>query len=322
VNKSYQRLDILVPVFNEDQNIRPFVEAVSRALERSGSGEASYRILFIDDGSTDGTWAAIEAVRVESSSRIDGIRLSRNFGKESAIAAGLEHAQGDLVLLMDGDLQHPPSLIPEMIRIWRHNPVEIVEAIKEDRGEEGLFKQAMSRGFYRLFNHLAGLDLGQASDMKLLSRKAVDAWLRLPEKNLFFRGMSAWIGFPRATVPFSVPARIHGMSGWRGHQLAQLALSAITAFSSAPLRLIALSGLLFGLFALLLGVQTLFNYFSGHAVSGFTTVIILMLLIGATLMFGLSIIGEYISRIYEEIKGRPRYLIDQHAGDIRRVEPR
>ncbi len=316
--KTYRRLDIVVPVFNEEANIPPFAQTVAEAL---AGCEAPYRILFIDDGSADATWQAIQRLHDEDP-KVMGIRLSRNFGKESAIAAGLEHASGDLVLLMDGDLQHPPTLIPEMIEAWRQQPVEIVEAVKADRGVEGRFRRTLARGFYALFNRLAGFDLRGASDMKLLSRKAVDAWLRMPEKNLFFRGMSAWIGFPRASVTFTVPVRLHGASGWRGGQLTRLAISAITAFSSAPLRLIALTGVIFGLFALALGIQTLFNYFSGHAVSGFTTVIILILLIGATLMFGLTIIGEYISRIYEEIKGRPRYLIDQRLGDLGRGQGR
>ncbi len=305
LNKSFNKLSIIIPCFNEQPNLRLVTDPVGRQLDEYPQ---SSEIVLVDDGSTDGSWALIQQLRKEDG-RIKGIRLSRNFGKEAAIAAGLAHAEGDLVILMDADLQHPPELIPRMIEIWRHNDVEIVEAVKQSRGDEGSIKNIFSRLFYVLFNKMAHLDLRNASDYKLLSRKALDAWSRLPERNLFFRGMSLWIGYPRAELPFSVASRAAGKSGWGYAKLTQLAISALTAYSSAPLRLVALCGILFSIFALILGLHTLFNYFSGQAVSGFTTVILLLLLVGAAILFGLAVIGEYIARIYEEIKQRPRYLI-------------
>ncbi len=305
LNKSFNKLSIIIPCFNEEQNLRLVTDPVGRQLDEYPQ---SSEIVLVDDGSTDGSWALIQQLRKEDG-RIKGIRLSRNFGKEAAIAAGLAHAEGDLVILMDSDLQHPPELIPRMIDIWRHNDVEIVEAVKQSRGDEGSVKNIFSRLFYVLFNKMAHLDLRNASDYKLLSRKALDAWSRLPERNLFFRGMSLWIGYPRAELPFSVASRAAGKSGWGYGKLTQLAISALTAYSSAPLRLVALCGILFSIFALILGLHTLFNYFSHQAVSGFTTVILLLLLVGAAILFGLAVIGEYIARIYEEIKQRPRYLI-------------
>jgi glycosyltransferase involved in cell wall biosynthesis len=305
LNKSFNKLSIIIPCFNEEQNLRLVTGSVGLQLEQYPQ---SSEIVLVDDGSTDDSWALIQQLRNEDE-RIKGIRLSRNFGKEAAIAAGLAHAEGDLVILMDSDLQHPPELIPQMIEIWCHNDVEIVEAVKQSRGDEGSIKNIFSRVFYVLFNKMAHLDLRNASDYKLLSRRALDAWSRLPERNLFFRGMSLWIGYPRAELPFSVSTRAAGKSGWGYGKLTQLAISALTAYSSAPLRLVALSGMLFSIFALILGLHTLFNYFSGQAVSGFTTVILLLLLVGAAILFGLAVIGEYIARIYEEIKQRPRYII-------------
>lgn len=305
LNKSFDKISIVIPCFNEEQNLRLVTGPLGQQLEQYPQ---SSEIVLVDDGSTDGSWALIQQLRHEDE-RIRGIKLSRNFGKEAAVAAGLAHAEGDLVILMDSDLQHPPELIPRMIEIWCHNDVEIVDAVKQSRGDEGSIKNIFSRLFYVLFSKMADLDLRNASDYKLLSRKALDAWSRLPERNLFFRGMSLWIGYPRAEIPFSVAPRTVGKSGWGYGKLTQLAISALTAYSSAPLRLVALSGMLFSIFALILGLHTLFNYFTGQAVSGFTTVILLLLLVGAAILFGLAVIGEYIARIYEEIKQRPRYLV-------------
>ncbi len=305
LNKTFNKLSIIIPCFNEEQNLRLVTDPVGQQLDQYSQ---SSEIVLVDDGSTDNSWTIIQQLQ-QDDARIKGIRLSRNFGKEAAIAAGLENAEGDLVILMDSDLQHPPELIPQMIEIWRHNDVEIVEAVKQSRGDAGSVKTIFSRLFYVLFNKMAHLDLRNASDYKLLSRKALDAWSRLPERNLFFRGMSLWIGYPRAELPFSVASRAAGKSGWGYGKLTQLAISALTAYSSAPLRLVALCGILFSIFALILGLHTLFNYFSHQAVSGFTTVILLLLLVGAAILFGLAVIGEYIARIYEEIKQRPRYLI-------------
>lgn len=305
LNKSFNKISIVIPCLNEEQNLRLVTGPIGQQLEQYPQ---SSEIVLVDDGSSDGSWALIQQLRHEDK-RIRGIKLSRNFGKEAAVAAGLAHAEGDLVILMDSDLQHPPELIPKMIEIWCHNDVEIVDAVKQSRGDEGSIKNIFSRLFYVLFSKMADLDLRNASDYKLLSRKALDAWSRLPERNLFFRGMSLWIGYPRAEIPFSVAPRTVGKSGWGYGKLTQLAISALTAYSSAPLRLVALSGMLFSIFALILGLHTLFNYFSGQAVSGFTTVILLLLLVGAAILFGLAVIGEYIGRIYEEIKQRPRYLV-------------
>lgn len=311
--KGYSLLSVIIPCSNEQGNVAPVVGAV---FEQCADLSGGLEIILVDDGSTDKTWLHI-AELAKLHSEIKGLKFSRRFGKEAAIAAGLNLAAGDIVVLMDADLQHPPSLIPQMVERWQQGGVEIVEAVKRSRGEESRWKELSASGFYTLFGKLAGLEIKDASDFKLLGRQAVEAWKELPERNLFFRGMSVWIGFPRAEIYFSVPKRTRGQSRWSVLELIGLAMSAITAYSSAPLRLVGITGLLFGLFALLLSVQTLVNYFSGEAVSGFTTVIILLLMVGAAILFGLAIIGAYIARIYDEIKGRPRYLVERTIGNER-----
>ncbi len=309
--KGPELLSIVIPCFNEQGNIVPVTTAVHQHTEVVGG---AVEILLVDDGSSDNTWLEIEKLAKEKTA-VKGFKLSRNFGKEAALAAGLSEARGEIVVLMDADLQHPPELIPKLVERWRKGDVEIVEAVKQSRGEESRWKKISSKVFYTVFGKLAELDIRDASDYKLLSRKAVEAWKSLPERNLFFRGMSVWIGFPRAEVFYSVAGRVHGESAYGPLMLMKLAISAITSYSSAPLRLVGMTGILFGLFAMVLSIQTLANYFSGHAVSGFTTVIILLMLVGAAILFGLAIIGEYIARIFDEIKARPRYLVEKTTGD-------
>ncbi|WP_457668038.1 glycosyltransferase family 2 protein [Thiolapillus sp.] len=312
------KLGIVIPCHNESGNLHRLLEELHRYL---ADIDMEQEILLVDDGSTDDTWRTIESLAGQHE-HIRGLRLSRNFGKEAAIAAGLEHVRGDAIILMDADLQHPPELIPRMLEIWQREEVDLVEAVKQHRGEEHPVKGLFSRSFYHLFRRLSGLEIDNASDFKLMSRRALESWRQLPERNLFFRGMSAWVGFSRATIPFSVPARQQGHSSWRARSLFQLAIKALTAYSSAPLHLVTLGALLFSLLTLVLGLQTLYNYFSGNAVSGFTTVILLILILGTFVLAGLSIIGEYLARIYDEIKQRPRYLIEADTGNLPEVSTR
>ena len=199
-----------------------------------------------------------------------------------------------------------------MVQQWKDG-AEVVEAVKQHRGTESLYSKLRAQIFYAMFTRLAGYDLRGASDFKLMDRRVLDAWLRMGERNLFFRGMNAWLGFRRVQIPFDVPARIGGESSWSALQLARLAMTAVTSFSSAPLQLITFTGAGFAVFALVLGAQTLYQKIAGHAVDGFTTVILLLLVIGGAVMLGLGIIGTYIARIYEEVKGRPRYIVAERV---------
>jgi glycosyltransferase involved in cell wall biosynthesis len=300
----------VVPMRDEEANIDELVGRLGRVL---GSSDRPWELVAVDDGSEDGTWPRLTALRA-GGAPIRALRLSRSFGKEGAICAGLEAARGRAVVIMDGDLQHPPELIAEMVRLWSDG-YDVVDAVKSNRGREPLIQRLSAAAFYRLLGLTSGIDLAGASDFKLLDRRALDAWSRLPERTTFFRGLSAWIGFRRTTVSFEVPERSAGRSAWSLGQRFRLAFDAITAFSTVPLVLVTWLGVLFLGFAAVLGVQTLVMKFSGRAVDGFATVNLLILIAGGSIMAALGVIGQYLGRIYEEVKGRPRYLLSESLGD-------
>lgn len=297
-------LSIVIPVFREGLHL---AETLKETIQTLDSLDMGYEVILVDDGSPDNTWKVISE-QSQQFAAVKGIRLSRNFGKEAALAAGLQHASGDAVVVMDGDLQHPPALIPAMVGLWKEG-AEVVEAVKQHRGSESHHSKARAKLFYAIFTRLAGYDLRGASDFKLMDRRVLDAWRSMGERNLFFRGMNAWLGFRRVQIPFDVAARAGGESSWSLLQLVRLAMTAVTSFSSAPLQLITLSGAAFTVFAVLLAIQTLYLKIAGKAVDGFTTVILLLLVIGGAVMLGLGIIGTYIARIYDEVKARPRYIV-------------
>ena len=298
-------ISVVIPLYEEGATLPEFLSSVTAALDKSG---CSYELILIDDGSPDNTWTTIAAETTRHPA-MRGLRLSRNFGKELALCAGLEHARGDAVILMDGDGQHPPTLLPEMVRLWRTTGADIVEAVKTKRGPESLSGKLSALLFYIILNKLSGFDLKGASDFKLMNRKAVNAWLKMHERNVFFRGMTVWMGFTTVRLPFEVAPRSAGKSNWSYLKRLRLAVTGLTAFSSIPLQLVTLAGGLFFVFAILLGAQTLYLKLLGRAVSGFATVILLELIIGSSLMISLGIIGEHLARIYEEVKGRPRYIV-------------
>lgn len=306
-DRSADLVSIVIPVFQEAKALPTFLASVRHVLEQSA---VPYELVVVDDGSSDSTWPLISQ-DAKASPAVRGFRLSRNFGKEAAICAGLEKSRGAAVIVMDGDGQHPASLLPEMIRMWRVTGADIVQAVKRSRGQESLSNKASALVFYLLFKQFSGFDLRRASDFKLISRKAVDAWLRMGERNVFFRGMTAWMGFTTVQIPFEVAERSQGFSTWSYLKRLKLAITGITAFSSLPLQLVTFAGALFLVFSIGLGAQTLYLKLSGQAVSGFTTVILLELIIGSLLMISLGIIGEYLARIYREVKARPRYLISE-----------
>jgi len=300
-------ISVVIPLYKEGSHLRAFLSDLRDALERTG---CEFEIILVDDGSPDDTWENIkEEARTFPSLR--AVRLSRNFGKELALCAGLERAHGDAVVVMDGDGQHPPSLLPVMIERWRTSGADIVHAVKTKRGRESLTGKLGALLFYLILNKLSGFDLKGASDFKLINRKVADTWLAMRERNVFFRGMTAWMGFITVKVPFQVVARRGGRSGWSYLRRAKLALIGITTFSSFPLHLVTFAGVIFFIFAIGLGIQTLYLKLAGRAFTGFATVILLELIIGSLLMISLGIIGEYLARIYEEVKGRPRYIVSE-----------
>ena len=298
-------ISIIIPSYNEEGNVSHTAEVVRKIMEENG---IPYELVFVNDGSTDGTWDRLEAM-ARADDRIVAVNFSRNFGKESAIFAGLETARGDACVLMDCDLQHPPETIVEMYKIWKNNDVDIVEGRKADRGKEKKAYRGFSLLFYKLIKKASGLDMDAASDFKLLDRRAVDALLRMPERLTFFRAMSSWVGFKTEKVFFEVQEREIGESKWTTRGLIKFAINNITSFTSAPMQIVTVCGILTFIVSLIMGISTIVQKILGESDAGFPTVIVLQLLTSSIIMFSLGIIGFYISKIYEEIKNRPRYII-------------
>ena len=300
------QLSIVMPAYNERDSIAHAVNAIRVVLQAES---IDFEIIIIDDGSKDDTFAQIKTI-CKTHQNVRGYRFSRNFGKESAIWAGLQKVKGDCCIVMDCDLQHPAEVLPIMHKKWQEG-IMIVEGIKKSRGKESFFYRLSSSVFYKLISRLSGFNMKFSSDFKLLDRQVVNELLQLNERNTFFRGLSFWIGFPSEEIEYEVAPRTHGNSSWNFFNLVKYAINNIAGFSAAPLQLVTGIGTLLVIASLILSVQTLIHFFSGTALAGFTTVILLLLLIGGSLMISLGIIGLYIAKIYEEVKGRPRFIISE-----------
>ena len=302
-------LSVILPSYNEEKMI---AKATARMSEILQPEKIDYELLFIDDGSRDGTWAQINEA-AEKDSHVVGVHFSRNFGKEAAMFAGREQARGDCCVVIDCDLQHPPEKIVEMYRLWEQG-YEVVEGIKEDRGEESGLHKFAANSFYGLISKATGMDMSSSSDFKLLDRKVVDTLNSLPERNVFFRALSFWVGYKKTSVSYCVQERTEGVSKWSTKSLIKYALTNISSFSSAPLHIVTVLGFIMLAVAFVLGIIALVQKISGVALGGFTTVILLLLFSASIIMISLGIIGYYIARIYDEIKGRPRYIISRICG--------
>ena len=301
---SEPELSVVAPLHDEASVAPAFVEALAPVLQRL---ELSFEIVLIDDGSTDDTGAVLSAL-ARDEPRIVVVRLSRNFGKEAALSAGLSVARGDAVVLMDGDLQHPVALIPELVARWRAG-ADVVNAVKAHRGDEGAAYRASAWAFNRLMGAALRDDFGRQSDFKLLDRSVVDAIVALPERTRFFRGLVAWVGFQTAEVPFQVAERVGGDTSWSLTGLIRYSVRNLVAFSSAPLRGVAVAGFTISGLGLLLALQTLYNWARGAAIDGFTTTILSVLLVGGSNLLALGVVSLYLSAIYEEVKGRPLFVV-------------
>lgn len=304
-------LSIILPSYNEQKNISNTASELSLLLEKE---RIDYELIFISDGSVDGTYQAIcdEALK---NSKVKGVEFSRNFGKEASIFAGLQVAVGDACIVMDCDLQHPPSVIPQMYALWQQG-YEVVEGVKSNRGKESLIHKAFANLFYGIMSKMIKVDMKSSSDFKLIDRKVVDVLLDLTEKNTFFRALTFWAGFNSTTVFYEVQERKYGESKWSYSSLFRYAISNATSFSTLPLQLVTIMGIISIGFSVILAIQTLVKFFMGTAVEGFTTVILLVLIIGGFIMLSLGIIGHYLARIYEEVKGRPKYIIKSVTDNI------
>jgi dolichol-phosphate mannosyltransferase len=299
-------LSVVIPAYNEELMVSKTASVLSGLLEQE---HIPYELIFIDDGSKDGTWREVCEAHSENEN-VRGIHFSRNFGKEAAIFAGLSESRGECAAVMDCDLQHPPATLVEMYRCWEDG-FEVVEGVKRTRGKESAAHRTATGIFYGIMSRAVKIDMSRASDFKLLDRKAVDSLLEMPERNAFFRAMSSWIGFRQKQVEFDVQEREAGESKWSTRRLVSYAISNIVGYSTAPMQIVTGAGIVVFLLAIVLGIQTLVRYCTGHAVEGFTTVILLILLIGSVIMISLGIIGYYIARIYEATKRRPKYIISK-----------
>ncbi len=307
------KLCVVIPAYNEEELVPMTVNALTDILTREG---IPFELLFVDDGSRDGTWSEIQAAAARDE-RVRGLSFSRNFGKEGAIFAGLANADGDCCAVMDCDLQHPPEKLVEMYRLWQQG-CEVVEGVKKSRGSESAVHGFFVRCFYAMISAAVHIDMTRASDFKLLDRKAVDVLLTMREKHAFFRALSSWVGFKTASVEFDVQERAAGNSKWSGRSLTRYAITNITSFSTAPMQIVTFLGVVTLIVSIVLSVIALYQKIAGIALGGFTTVIIVQLFTGSVVMISLGIIGYYIAKIYEEIKGRPRFIVSATCGKGKR----
>lgn len=305
-------LSIVIPAYNEEANIENTAKTV---LAIADEAAIPCEIVFVSDGSKDETFKQIkQASRIDA--RVRGIEFSRNFGKEAAILAGLATGNGDCFVVMDCDLQHPPQTIVEMYRLWLEG-YEVIEGVKRSRGKESGLYRKLSNLFYGILTKLTGFNMHNTSDFKLIDKKVAQVLLRMPERKTFFRAMTFWTGFKSCQIEYDVAQRMAGETKWSSGALIRYAVHNIISFSSSPLNLVTYIGVISLIVSFVLSIQTLVRWISGSAIEGFTTVILLLLIIGGCILIGLGLIGQYIAAIYDEVKQRPRYIIskDTHGGD-------
>ncbi|MEZ5852257.1 MAG: glycosyltransferase family 2 protein [Hyphomicrobiaceae bacterium] len=306
-----RKLSIVVPLLNEERGLPILERRLTRALDELGH---PWEVVIVDDGSTDGTLAAIKALN-QRDDRYKAVSLSRNFGKEIAVAAGLKQTTGEGVVIMDGDLQHPPEAIAELVARWNEG-YDIVYGRRRSRETDSAVIRTSSRMFYRVFHFLSGTELPDgAGDFRLLDRKTVDVLNKLPERARFNKGLYAWIGFKSIGVPFDVAPRLDGHSRWRMRKLLSFALDGIASFTTVPLRVWSWLGLFISAMAFTYSVVFLFKTMVwGVDVPGYPSLIISVMFFSGVQLISLGVIGEYLGRVYEEVKGRPLYIVAERVG--------
>jgi len=301
--RSPELVSVVAPVFNEEGTIGEFHARVCTALEG-----LAFELVLVDDGSSDGSPLMLETLAA-SDSRVRVIHLSRNFGHQTALTAGLDHASGDAVVMLDADLQDPPELITTMLEHWRAG-CDVVYAVREQRLGESRFKLTTARWFYRLFDKLAQVPLEHNSgDFRLLDRRALDALLSMRERNRFLRGMTVWVGYTQAAVPYQRDSRYAGETKYTLSKMLKFSLDAISSFSHRPLQLATLLGFLISTLAFVAIPIVVVLRILGSYLPGFSALTIVVLLLGGIELIAIGIIGEYVGRIYDEVKGRPLYLV-------------
>ena len=300
------KLSVVLPAYNEELMVGKTCRVLAQVLTEA---QIPYELVVVNDGSSDRTWEEIQKAG-EKDANVTGVLFSRNFGKEAAIFAGLAQAGGDVVAVMDCDLQHPPQTLIEMYRLWQDG-YEVIEGVKSDRGKEGFLHKECAGFFYDIMSKATKVNMKDASDFKMLDRKAVDSILSMPERNMFFRATSTWVGYKTTSVEFEVQEREAGVSKWSPWTLVKYAFTNIVAFTTFPLQFVTITGVVCFICSLVLMIYSLIQYFAGSAVEGYTTLLMVLLLVGSAMMISLGIIGYYIAKIYEEVKRRPRYIISK-----------
>ena len=305
-------LSIVVPCFNEEACLAELHQRLSAAAQSAFAND--YEIVLVNDGSRDDSWAIMRGM-AERDPHIVAVNLSRNHGHQLALTAGLDLSSGDRILIIDADLQDPPELLPDMLRTMDAARADVVYGVRKTRRGDTAFKRATAHGFYRLLSRATEVDIPlDAGDFRLMSRRALDALLAMPEQARFIRGMVAWIGFKQVPFPYDRQERFAGETKYPLRKMVRFALDALTGFSSAPLKLASIAGFALSVGSLLLILYIAFAWASGRSIQGWTSLMLVVVVLGAVQMFVLALMGEYIGRLYNESKQRPLYIVQEVAG--------
>lgn len=305
-------LSIVVPCYNEEGCLTALHERLSAAARSAGVGD--YEIVLVNDGSSDGTWSRMQQLAAEDP-RVLGINLSRNHGHQLALTAGLDLCGGATILITDADLQDPPELLPAMLETMRQSRADVVYGVRKSRRGETAFKRATAHGFYRLLSRATDVDIPlDAGDFRLMSRRALNAFLAMPEQARFIRGMVSWIGFKQVPFLYDRDERFAGETKYPLKKMVRFALDALTGFSSAPLKLASLAGLALSVGSVALILYIAYAWVAGWSIAGWTSLMLVVLVVGAVQMFVLALMGEYVGRLYNESKQRPLYIVEEVAG--------
>jgi dolichol-phosphate mannosyltransferase len=307
-------LSVVVPVYDEIESLPELYRRLIDAI-----GDLSFELVAVDDHSTDGSWEALRDL-ADKDGRVRPLRLSRNFGHQIAITAGIDAARGNAIVVMDADLQDPPELIPKLLEKW-HEGYDVVYAVRVERAGESRFKRATAAAFYRIFRWLAQVDLPkEAGDFRLYSRRAADALREMPERARFIRGMSSWIGFRQIGVDYHRDPRFAGETKYPLRKMVKFSADAIFSFSTTPLRLMSALGFVVVVFCIAyLSYIVYEKIFTDDTIQGFTSIVVLVALLGGVQLFCLGIVGQYIARIFEEAKRRPLYILEQPIDEARSI---
>ena len=307
-------LSVVVPVFNEQLNIEKFYEEATKAIQNL---DMDYELIFVDDGSKDTTPLILSRLS-EQDDHVRALILARNFGHQLAITCGMDYAQGDAIITMDGDMQHPPAMIPDLVQKWREG-FDVVQTVRKGTDDAGFLKRLTSKWYYILLNALSPVHITPGgSDFRLIDRRVLNTFRLFREHDRFIRGMMGDIGYKQTTLDFIAPRRFAGKSKFSGRKMLYFALDGITAFSKTPLRISFYAGLLSGLLSIIMIIHTLYSHLTGTAAPGWTTTTIMVCLMGGLQLIFLGVIGEYIGRIFEEVKQRPLYWLRAELGHKRR----